>query len=100
MFDSVRNNLPPIGFTACLVFGSLLCSGQDQPAKPLTDAQRQARAKHQAEVEQEYQRHPTLAIGAQAPDSASSTQVAGPGFRCESNRRPSCKAWSHLLRSP
>jgi thiol-disulfide isomerase/thioredoxin len=68
MFDSVRNNLPAIGFTACLVFGSVLCSGQDQPAKPLTDAQRQARAKHQAEVEQEYQRHPTLAIGAQAPD--------------------------------
>ena len=27
------------------------------------------------------------------------SRIAGPGFRYESNRRPSCKAWSHLLRS-
>src|ERR1700741_2887041 len=37
--------------------------------QPLTDAQKQAaRAQHQAELEKEYQRHPTLAIGAKAPD--------------------------------
>src|SRR5581483_2139157 len=70
MFDVVRNSLTAMGLTVCLMSGSIAVWGQQQqPAQPLTEAQRQAlRAQHQAELEKEYQRHPTLAIGAQAPD--------------------------------
>ncbi len=70
MFDVVRKTLTALGLTVCLMGGSITAFGQEQaPARPLTDAQRQAlRANHQADLEKEYQRHPTLAVGAQAPD--------------------------------
>jgi thiol-disulfide isomerase/thioredoxin len=69
MFDVVRKSVTLTGLTVCFIGSSLAASGQQQPAaQPLTDAQRQAaRAQHQAELEKEYERHPTLAIGAQAP---------------------------------
>jgi thiol-disulfide isomerase/thioredoxin len=51
-----------------LALGWAIAPAQEQP-QTMRDAQRQAiRAQHQAELEQEQQRHPTLAIGAQAPD--------------------------------
>lgn len=70
MFDVVRKSLTALGLTVCLTGVSIPALGQQQPPpQPLTDSLRQVlRAQHQAELEKEYQRHPTLAIGAQAPD--------------------------------
>src|SRR6201987_5610935 len=64
-----ERSLTALGLSAGLLLGTLAALGQEQPAQPLTDAQRQVlRAQHRAELEREYQRHPTLAIGSKAPD--------------------------------
>lgn len=68
MFSSIRRGPTAFG----ILLGLVACSAapaQQQAPQTMTDAQRQAlRAQHQAELEKEQQRHPTLAIGAQAPD--------------------------------
>lgn len=69
MSSSIGRGLAIFATIASLLAGSTAVFAQEQPQRPLTDAQRQAaRAQHQAELETEYERHPTLAIGAAAPD--------------------------------
>src|ERR1700760_2958471 len=63
-----RKSLTAIGLCTVLVISAAGAMAQEEPSQPLTEAQKQARARHQAEVEKEYQRHPTLAIGSKAPD--------------------------------
>lgn len=69
MSSFIKRSLAIFATLAGVLAGSPAALAQEQPPPPLTDAQRQAaRAQHQAELEKEYERHPTLAIGAAAPD--------------------------------
>jgi len=56
-----------------IMLGLIVCStvmcAQEQAPQTMSDSERQARrAQHQADLEKEQQRHPTLPIGTQAPD--------------------------------
>ena len=70
MSGVVRKSTVALGLTVWFRSGSIAVPGQQPPpTQPRSDSPRQvAGTQHQADQEKEYERHPTLAIDARAPD--------------------------------